>query len=41
MTPSGQRVTLDDPLTDGRQSETALKIWRGTARMLRALNFAC
>ncbi|MBS8262131.1 DNA repair protein MmcB-related protein [Roseibium polysiphoniae] len=41
ITPSGQRVTLDDPLMDGRQSETALKIWRGTARMLRALNFAC
>ncbi|MEJ8476758.1 MmcB family DNA repair protein [Roseibium algae] len=37
----GKRISLDDPLTDGRQSETALKIWKGAARLLRSLNFAC
>lgn len=34
------RLQLDDPLKDGRQSDTALKVWRGTARLLRQLNFA-
>ena len=29
------------PAADGRQSETALAIARGTARLLRALGFAC
>lgn len=38
---SSNRILLDDPLTDGRQSETALKIWRGAARLFRALDFAC
>jgi len=40
QTASG-RIFLDDPLTDGRQSETALKVWRGTARLLRQFDFAC
>lgn len=35
------RLQLDDPLKDGRQSETALKVWRGAARLLRRLNFSC
>lgn len=35
------RIQLDDPLVDGRQSETALKVWRGTARLMRQLDFAC
>ena len=35
------RIQLDDPLVDGRQSETALKVWRGTARLLRQFDFAC
>ncbi|WP_299808748.1 MmcB family DNA repair protein [uncultured Roseibium sp.] len=35
------RLQLDDPLKDGRQSETALMVWRGTARLLRQLDFAC
>jgi hypothetical protein len=35
------RILLDDPLTDGRQSETALKVWRGAARLLRQFDFAC
>ncbi len=39
--PSTNRIALDDPLTDGRQSETALKVWRGAARLLRSLDFAC
>lgn len=38
---SGSRIALDDPLTDGRQSERALMVWRGTARLLRGLNYAC
>ena len=29
------------PLPDGRQSETALVIARGTARLLRSLGFSC
>ncbi|HKS18341.1 MAG TPA: MmcB family DNA repair protein, partial [Bradyrhizobium sp.] len=29
------------PPKDGRQSETALAIARGTARLLRSLGFAC
>lgn len=39
--PNSGRIALDDPLNDGRQSDTALKIWRGTARMLRQRQFAC
>ncbi|ADZ72674.1 MmcB family DNA repair protein [Polymorphum gilvum] len=39
--PAANRIALDDPLTDGRQSETALKVWRGAARLLRSLDFAC
>ncbi|MEO9528696.1 MmcB family DNA repair protein [Roseibium sp.] len=39
--PSAGRILLDDPLKDGRQSETALKVWRGTARLLRQFDFAC
>ncbi|MET1412966.1 MmcB family DNA repair protein [Roseibium sp. HPY-6] len=35
------RIRLDDPLVDGRQSETALKVWRGTARLMRQLDFSC
>ncbi|MCX2724567.1 MmcB family DNA repair protein [Roseibium salinum] len=35
------RILLDDPLTDGRQSETALKVWRGAARLLRQFDYAC
>ncbi|NVK34242.1 MAG: MmcB family DNA repair protein [Rhodobacteraceae bacterium] len=38
---SAGRVVLDDPLVDGRQSETALKVWRGTARLLRRHDFSC
>lgn len=38
---SRTRISLDDPLTDGRQSEMALRIWRGTARLLRTLDFCC
>ncbi len=41
-TPSGPgRLQLHDPLIDGRQSETALKVWRGTARLLRQFDFSC
>lgn len=39
--PSGGRIELNDPLTDGRQSDTALKVWRGAARLLRQRQFAC
>ncbi|MFD1697133.1 MmcB family DNA repair protein [Roseibium aestuarii] len=39
--PPSNRLVLDDPLTDGRQSEMALRIWRGTGRLLRSLNYAC
>lgn len=35
------RLLLNDPLKDGRQSDLALKVWRGTARLLRQHNFAC
>ncbi|MEM8700636.1 MAG: MmcB family DNA repair protein [Pseudomonadota bacterium] len=35
------RLQLDNPLVDGRQSETALKVWRGTARLMRQFDFAC
>ena len=35
------RILLDDPLSDGRQSDAAARVWRGTARMLRAAGFAC
>lgn len=40
-TPDSNRIQLDDPLTDGRQSELALKVWRGAARLLRGHGFAC
>jgi len=39
--PAGGRIQLDNPLEDGRQSEMALKIWRGTARLLRQRKFVC
>lgn len=39
--PAAGRLRLDDPLVDGRQSETALKVWRGTARLMRQLDFSC
>lgn len=39
--PRSNRILLDDPLTDGRQSETALKVWRGAARLLRIMDYAC
>lgn len=39
--PAAGRLRLDNPLVDGRQSETALKVWRGTARLMRQLDFAC
>ena len=39
--PRSNRILLDDPLTDGRQSETALKVWRGAARLLRLMDYAC
>jgi len=35
-----RQVSLGPP-TDGRQSETALAVARGTARLLRSLGFAC
>ncbi|MEL7526413.1 MAG: MmcB family DNA repair protein [Pseudomonadota bacterium] len=35
------RLQLDNPLVDGRQSEMALKVWRGTARLMRQLDFSC
>lgn len=38
---TANRILLDDPLSDGRQSETAARVWRGTARMLRAAGFSC
>jgi len=34
-------IQLDDPLTDGRQSEMAQLIWRGTARLFRQWSFVC
>jgi len=40
MESSAQKRNLV-PLPDGRQSETALAIARGTARLLRSLGFAC
>ena len=33
--------SASSPAPDGRQSETALKIARGTARLLRSLGFSC
>lgn len=35
------RVRLNDPLSDGRQSEAATRVWRGAARLLRQHGFAC
>lgn len=35
------RLQIHDPLADGRQSERALRVWRGAARLLRQLDFAC
>ena len=40
MESSAQKINLV-PAPDRRQSETALAIARGTARLLRALGFAC
>jgi hypothetical protein len=40
-TSRGSRISLHDPLTDGRQSDNALKVWRGAARLLRLMDFAC
>lgn len=39
MKSHGLQIAL--PLPDRRQSETALKIARGTSRLLRSLGFAC
>ncbi|SDU44906.1 MmcB family DNA repair protein [Stappia sp. ES.058] len=38
---SANRIKLDSPLVDGRQSEMASRVWRGAARLLRAQGFAC
>lgn len=38
---SANRIELDQPLVDGRQSEMAIRVWRGAARLLRAQGFAC
>jgi hypothetical protein len=40
MESSAQKINLV-PAADRRQSETALAVARGTARLLRALGFAC
>ena len=40
MDSSARQISLV-PTPDGRQSETALAIARGTSRLLRALGFAC
>jgi hypothetical protein len=40
MESQARQVALVPP-TDGRQSETALAIARGTARLLRSLGFSC
>ena len=40
MESSARQISLV-PTPDGRQSETALAIARGTARLLRSLGFAC
>ena len=40
MESQARHVALVPP-TDGRQSETALSIARGTARLLRSLGFSC
>ncbi|MDX5595060.1 MmcB family DNA repair protein [Pseudovibrio sp. SPO723] len=37
---SSNRIRLDDPLKDGRQSERALRIQRGTMRFLRTIGFS-
>jgi len=34
------RIRFDDPLSDGRQSETALLVWRGVARLLRQMGYS-
>ncbi|NRG16738.1 MmcB family DNA repair protein [Rhizobiales bacterium] len=34
------RVRLDDPLADGRQSDTAAMVWRGVARLFRQMGYA-
>jgi hypothetical protein len=38
---SANRIELDQPLVDGRQSEMAIRVWRGAARLLRMRGFAC
>jgi hypothetical protein len=40
MESRARQVNLVPP-PDGRQSETALAIARGTARLLRSLGFSC
>src|SRR6201997_4287470 len=40
MESPSRQISLVPP-TDGRQSETALAVARGTARLLRSLGFAC
>lgn len=37
---ASNRYRLDDPLADGRQSDTAQMVWRGVARMMRQMGFA-
>lgn len=37
---SVNRIRLDDPLADARQSPNAQLVWRGTARLLRQMGFA-
>lgn len=34
------RVRLEDPLADGRQSDTATMVWRGVARLFRQMGYA-
>ncbi|WP_349358908.1 MmcB family DNA repair protein [Stappia sp.] len=41
MTTQANRIDLDTPLCDGRQSAAALRVWRGAARLLRGHGFAC
>ncbi|SHL25146.1 MmcB family DNA repair protein [Roseibium suaedae] len=41
LQPGANRISLTDPLVDGRQSDNALKVWRGAARLLRSMDFAC
>jgi hypothetical protein len=38
---TANRIELDQPLVDGRQSDMAIRVWRGAARLLRTRGFAC